>query len=1315
LTFYDTSETLTHVITNDIYQLRVALLLETQYHSIIDEYSSTVASIMPRPKNARVWNDDLEKALEARYQKCLREGKRDSHLWRTGLEQIRAVRKDIYQFQTGRIANMPTNLKKRVDRLCEDVIRGVTNVLPDGHVPTNGGDATFEGNDVTSDHTISATVNNNSNNNNNNNNAYDNPFHNDHYMKKIKIRGGAYAILMTFQYSQTDILRKAQICSEGQKFCDEQMDANFHAGRMHGAWSSMKTLKTRHLVNDQGNIRYTGNGFRDSPHSFSLTRDGKLFIQALFANRPEAEEIARQAVRGGGSPFRGAVATSTTASYTSSTASSPFPGIIVRGKTGNIDMDRSQLEQWIATARVGERKEFKVGKDRRKRLHDCCDDLQKARPGLLLTHGSSGQSRGRTLSIQLVSQPSSLSSTVASFEPLSTPITTAATASASAIAMNGRKRPLSPISSSSGGFPGIGRSTIGGTATSIQHGASRTTLTPGQNAALSAMKRMEESREDIEFRQAIAASKKMTTPNNNNSNGEFKQAITASRKITARKALFDNDARKVVSMQQEIGRGEENDDTIEIQKAIEASLLQEMKKPRAVKKHIFSIDVDTDSDEEDFSKSVLSPSPRKKRNRHHPLPPLQDAKKKAIYPAQAVLKNTPKEACIYVDSESESDSEKHYDKQQLLQQQQPISYTPTNNFSSHSSRRQMRKKSNNNNDTRSICKQTKILKTAGQSIDLCQSSDDENDVDGDGNEVIEIDESQTESMIDLASTHTQGLDYADTNLSSSRATTTTSNLKNNDTLIIMIDNRERNRNATPRMLQTELKRHLISGPLSTVWPTTLPPAQVQEVSLKWGDFQYSVQSGNSDPRRLGVSIERKRVNDLVQRSVNGDHLVQLFRMRQHCSLSILLIENDTRTANNVTAYNAQNREGYDPWDSTITCENDVFRMFGRVILSCDAIKFIQTKDEQASLRAIGCIGLMSVYAPQKYTNEFDNNCNGVQALADQLKQGGIPWRLAKRVANAVGGPEQLKTLITSCCNEKAKSGLLAHIISYCSDQDQEDLRSSATGWSDAIYRIITRPVTPSSESGLSGESALMLHKALIHDHGLYLSTLYQGRSHEDALEHILDNSTGLQPTATTKVAQRHVSICLTDDQANRYFPSTRDGDRTFYKLSTISTQKSQNCSTAITMYAVCDGLASKSLSIFEMEGSEVVELIRNTWNTKKGNDFVTLAKTVARLVDSSYICKLTKGNAKRIIVVCGLQPALDANAKKPGYAAEMRTLVDLVFAELLLCYDVTIIQALRKKIDDRVNVVKQVALACFHCGFLVEHVGDKYEFDRRTK
>lgn len=1223
---------------------------------------------MPRAKDAKIWNEDLVQALDARHQKAHREGKRDVHLWRTGRDKILAVRKDIYQFRTGSIVNLPNDLSKRVQRLCEDVIRGVKSVYPDGHVPTNSNSA--EGSTgIAQSHPatpiLAPSINNTCS-------GTKNPFDNYNYMKNMKIRSGAFAILMAFRYSITEILTKRDICREAQKFCDNEMEANWHAGRPQGAWNGIKTLKNHKLVNEQGHASYTPNGFRDRPHSYSLTRDGDLFIDALLANRPEALDAAIKAA--GSDPRRpfsrgiGVPMGTSDISQRNGYVSLESTPLVSSNKSKNIYDDKVELEEWIATASVGDRKEFKVGKDRRKKLHDLCDAMQKRQPGLRLTHGSSGISRSRTLSIQLVSKPNS-------------------------------SHYMTPASS-------INNPNSRSHLSSVNHQEAKQLFPPSklsQNArkmaGLAAIQRQEKTKEDIDLRAAIMESKKMS--------------VSQSSKKLAMKG----------AKRQQHNRSTGGDEDEELREAIRASML-EIQTPPTVKRNIFAVD---DSSDDDLPPPIFSPSPIQKKRKLN----MNEEDKK---PAAKNLS----EVCFI----GSSSGKVRYGQRERL----TLPLNDTVGQKKPSAKRQRK-------ELRAVTSEgLKWTDTPG-SIDLCESSDDEK-----MHDIIEISE-RIEEPIDLSNSQLSQdhIDLSIGRLSQDPNCVEVSSVHgdiDNDVVIVLddatnqvepistlselsvpekqhpekdnrhlmltvlIDNRERNRNATPRTLRTELTRHLKSGPLSNIWPAGLPLAHVEESSLKWGDIQYMVQNGSNfdhSTRRLGVSIERKRVNDLVQRSSDGDHLIQLFRMKQHCSLSLLLIENDTRTARNVTPYNAQHKEGFDPLDPTITCEDDIYRMFGRILLSSDCIKFIQTRDEQASLRAIGALGLMAIFAPPKFTKELKakenigDTAKGTQALSDKLKQAGIPWRIAKRIAGVVGGPIELKALYESCCSEAAKSQLLSHIINTGDDEDQGGLKSSAIGWSDAVYRIISALPHSSSNNAmkLTGETALLLHKELIEDHGQYLSSLYQGCSPEEALEKVLDNPVSSSSTRQALVS-RYLTIFLTSNQATKFFTPTRSDERTFYKLSIITDDISKRQSGAITMRAQSGSLVSKSLLVFEMDGSTIVDLVRDSCIAGQGSNYVSIAKAVANRVDS-LCCSQHQGlssHAKRILMICGLQPALDANAKKPGYTTETKTVVDMVFAELLLCHDMTILQALLKTPSDRVNLVKQLALACFHCGLTTHKLDD---------
>jgi hypothetical protein len=219
-----------------------------------------------RPKDAKVWNEVLVQALQAREQMARRAGKRTHILWREGWQKLQTVRADIYTFKNGRIVNFPTNMKKTVDNLLRSIIAGTEPVLPRGYVPFDPAtEATAAG-------------------------GGGNPYLNDPYLNSIKKRGGAFAILMAFHQSD-QVLTKDQICALAQPYCDTEMQENFRAGRARGAWASIQTLQSHDLVTvQQRAVVYNerAGGMRSlGKNSYMLTPNGRLFLQALLEKNPD--------------------------------------------------------------------------------------------------------------------------------------------------------------------------------------------------------------------------------------------------------------------------------------------------------------------------------------------------------------------------------------------------------------------------------------------------------------------------------------------------------------------------------------------------------------------------------------------------------------------------------------------------------------------------------------------------------------------------------------------------------------------------------------------------------------------------------------------------------------------------------------------------------------------------------------------------------------------------------------------------------------------------------------------------------------------
>ena len=341
---------------------------------------------MPKPADAKVWNEDLVEALRARQEQCQQNGSPRQHLWRDGAAAIEAVRQDIYAFRTGRIVGLPSNLKKSVEETCRKIIQGSEPIYPPGFVPTAAAGGGAAGG------------------------ANRNPYLNDPYLKRIKSGGGAVAILMAFRVSQRDTLTKGEICRIGQQFCDEQMDSNWHQGRAYGAWSSNTTLQKHDLLTCHKTARWNerANGIRSQgPSTYHLTQNGKRFIEALLESRPNLKrEVERAAPssasggelfaagasagipvssspgfpigftsaagRGGSPPARGWAARNlgAAAAATNTTSSSAR-----KSKPATSHKDEEELREWALTAEIGQQKTFKVGKARRHHLHGVCDDL----------------------------------------------------------------------------------------------------------------------------------------------------------------------------------------------------------------------------------------------------------------------------------------------------------------------------------------------------------------------------------------------------------------------------------------------------------------------------------------------------------------------------------------------------------------------------------------------------------------------------------------------------------------------------------------------------------------------------------------------------------------------------------------------------------------------------------------------------------------------------------------------------------------------------------------------------------------------------
>jgi ERCC4-type nuclease len=523
---------------------------------------------------------------------------------------------------------------------------------------------------------------------------------------------------------------------------------------------------------------------------------------------------------------------------------------------------------------------------------------------------------------------------------------------------------------------------------------------------------------------------------------------------------------------------------------------------------------------------------------------------------------------------------------------------------------------------------------------------------------------------------------------------------------ILIDDRERSRNTTPRELRIELTKHMQVGALKAVWPQDLPTAKVVESNLAYGDFAFQItpESDTAPPSRLSIVVERKRVGDLVNRSNSGDHWKQLQRMRDNCEHAIMLIENDTKFANIHDAYGAPVEPR--PNHHVIENEQDVFRFIGRAIISSRAIKFLQTRDDRGTFRSIGALALMATMSTnlkQDAPVSPPTAASEQQRLYDRLVSGGIHWRISKAIASEVGSVAAMDRLYGACSSNACELALMRPIVDGMGDR--EDCPGSAELWSEAICHACRSEPDVRASVKESFEEL----KGLTSNPSLLLASLYTEDSRDDALDKVFG-----APVASCDLHRRRVHIEL-PDEFQSYFPQPTDAS--FYSL--IATETATPDKVSLVQFTTVRGkLSSSKLVVYVMEGKVLLDLILNQMAGTENDDddeYVYIAQQVCALVHS--MCEATTSSSsssssysqdedhRRVILIRGLSAAFNVAAKRPGFREESWVVADMAMATLMIEYDYVVLQAVLLQQREVKMILQQLALSCFHYQLLWKEEG----------
>ena len=121
-----------------------------------------------------------------------------------------------------------------------------------------------------------------------------------------------------------------------------------------------------------------------------------------------------------------------------------------------------------------------------------------------------------------------------------------------------------------------------------------------------------------------------------------------------------------------------------------------------------------------------------------------------------------------------------------------------------------------------------------------------------------------------------------------------------------------------------------------------------------------------------------------------------------------------------------------------------------------------------------------------------------------------------------------------------------------------------------------------------------------------------------------------------------------------------------------------------------------AIRIHVVDGIEIVgDLCRMI--TSPSVDFVDVAKSIAYKYNG--LCKIEQTCTQddyRVLLVRGLESAINRFAKMSTYRLETPILVDMMIASLMLDHNIVVLQAFRKNISETSMIMRQIALACFN-------------------
>lgn len=411
---------------------------------------------------------------------------------------------------------------------------------------------------------------------------------------------------------------------------------------------------------------------------------------------------------------------------------------------------------------------------------------------------------------------------------------------------------------------------------------------------------------------------------------------------------------------------------------------------------------------------------------------------------------------------------------------------------------------------------------------------------------------------------------------------------------------------------------------------------------------------------------------------------------------VFLIEGDLRTAERFTAYGAQEMDMMVRNNFAIEDQDAAVRFLGRALLSYKSLRFIQTNAEVATYEAIAAVAMIA----SSLHSERKNACPALRDVdADRgkllgfLNDAGIPRELSRCVADEFGSIEHLRSLYETLEDEDVCEGLLFPIV----EDVVRDLNSTSTAysWSSAIHKVFFSALKDTGAAKMLFDGS----RNVVDDEARLLGLIHSGVEVNQAVDTILSDGDETEDDDHRRI----VNLAIPKAMDHLFTWAVQD-DAAFYRVYKLDSSMRYNPIPCVSIHTSSGDCASEKLLVFVLEGSEFVRRLSRGIDKSNG-DYLAVARTVASGIAYDCVATNEAEGDTRVMLLHGLQPALDQAAKKPGFCLQSRAVAQMVLAQLMLAHNTVVLQAVRKT-NDCEMMLQQLILSCYQFQLLTRKLAN---------